>query len=112
MEAETTGILISSGAVGALCGVASAWIKAKFGQKVKADIPQPCMTEQTGYQAGQKKNEADHADLFGRVRLLEADMAGVKATIAAKFDGLSAQMMETREMVRSLYEKVCSGKRK
>lgn len=33
MDAETTGIVISSGAVGALCGVASALIKAKCGQR-------------------------------------------------------------------------------
>lgn len=33
MEAETAGIVISSGAVGALCGVASTWIKSKLGVK-------------------------------------------------------------------------------
>ena len=105
----TTLISILAGAGGVVGG--KMWGE-KSAKKVKAEIPQPCMTEQTGYQAGQKKNEADHADLFGRVRVLESEMAGVKATIAAKFDGLSAQMMETREMVRSLYDRVCNGKRK
>lgn len=33
MEAETTGIVIGSGAVGALAGVASTWIKSKVAQR-------------------------------------------------------------------------------
>ena len=33
MEIETTGIVISSGAVGALAGVASTWIKSKVAQR-------------------------------------------------------------------------------
>lgn len=33
MDAETTGIAVSSGAVGALCGVATTWIRAKVAQK-------------------------------------------------------------------------------
>lgn len=78
-------------------------------RRVKADIPQPCTVEQTGYQAAMKKNEADHADIFARLRIVETEVASIKATITAKFDGLSAQLMETREMVRSLYDKVCNG---
>ena len=41
MEAETTGIVISSGAVGAICGVLGAWVKAKFSKN-----PQPFKTQQ------------------------------------------------------------------
>ena len=33
MEAETTGIMISSGAVGALCTLAGTWLKSKVMQK-------------------------------------------------------------------------------
>ena len=69
----------------------------------------PLHVEQSGYQAQMKNNEKDHTDLFNRLRVLEAEVAGIKATITAKFDGLSAQIMETREMVRSLYDKVCNG---
>lgn len=106
-------LTIGGAALTTIGGVAGAWIKAWTARHQKTEIaPLPLSVEQTGYQAGQKKNEADHSDLFGRIRILEAEMAGVKATIAAKFDGLSAQMMETREMVRSLYERVCNGKRK
>ena len=87
------------------------WIAAKKHAE-KTSVPQPCLTEQTGYQAAMKANEKDHTDLFNRMRIVEAELAGIKATITAKFDGLSAQLMETREMVRSLYDKVCNGKRK
>ncbi len=33
MDTDTTGIIIGSGAVGALCGVASTWIRAKVAQR-------------------------------------------------------------------------------
>lgn len=40
MDAETTGIVISSGAVGSLCTLAAAWVKAKWGQKTRIE-PNP-----------------------------------------------------------------------
>ena len=42
---ETTGIAISSGVVGAICGVVAAWIKARYG---KTHIPQPLNTTHVG----------------------------------------------------------------
>ena len=42
---ETTGIAISSGLVGAICGVVAAWIKARYG---KTHIPQPLNTTHVG----------------------------------------------------------------
>lgn len=38
MEAETTGIMISSGAVGAICGVVGTWLKSKVGTKIKRPL--------------------------------------------------------------------------
>ena len=38
MEAETTGIMISSGAVGAICGVIGTWLKSKVGTKIKRPL--------------------------------------------------------------------------
>lgn len=113
--AETTGDgIVAKGTLVVGSGVVSSiltWLAAKKHAE-KTAVPQPCLTEQTGYQAAMKANEKDHADLFNRMRIVEAELAGIKATITAKFDGLSAQLMETREMVRSLYDKVCNGKRK
>ena len=105
----TTILSILAGAGGVVGG--KMWGE-KSARKVKAEVKQPFEIEQSAYQASMKNNEKDHTDLFNRLRVLEAEVAGIKATITAKFDGLSAQIMETREMVRSLYDKVCNGKRK
>ena len=88
-------------------------IRAQIANELRAKITNdPMHIEQSHYQADMKANAAAHTDIFGRLRSLEADVAGIKATITARFDGLSAQIMETREMVRSLFDKICNGKRK
>lgn len=88
-------------------------IRTQIANELRTKITNdPMHIEQSNYQATMKANAADHADIFARLRFLESELAGVKATMVAKFDGLSAYMMETREMVRSLYDKVCNGKRK
>ena len=88
-------------------------IRAQIANELRTKITNdPMHIEQSHYQADMKANAAAHTDIFNRLRLLEAEMAGIKALVTAKFDGLSAQIMETREMVRSLYDKVCNGKRK
>ena len=85
-------------------------IRTQIANELRAKIVNdPMHIEQSHYQADMKANAAAHTDIFGRLRSLEADVAGIKATITARFDGLSAQLMETREMVRSLYDKVCNG---
>lgn len=88
-------------------------IRAQIANELRAKIVNdPMHVEQSGYQATMKANASDHADIFTRLRFLETEVASVKATITAKFDGLSAQIMETREMVRSLYDRVCNGKKR
>ena len=88
-------------------------VRAQIANELRAKITNdPMHIEQSHYQADMKANAAAHTDIFGRLRLLEAEMAGIKALVTAKFDGLSAQIMETREMVRSLYDRVCNGKKR
>ena len=88
-------------------------IRAQIANELRAKITNdPMHIEQSHYQADMKANAAAHTDIFSRLRLLEAEMAGIKALVTAKFDGLSAQIMETREMVRSLYDRVCNGKKR
>lgn len=49
MDAETTGIVISSGALGALCSLAATWIKAHFGRKsTVTPEPSPFPVQQQG----------------------------------------------------------------
>lgn len=86
-------------------------IRTQIANELRAKIVNdPMHVEQSSYQANMKANASDHADLFNRMRVVESDLASVKATITARFDGLSAQMMETREMVRSLFDKICKRK--
>ena len=88
-------------------------IRAQIANELRTKITNdPMHIEQSHYQADMKANAAAHTDIFGRLRILEAEMAGIKALVTAKFDGLSAQIMETREMVRSLYDRVCNGKKR
>ena len=88
-------------------------IRAQIENELRTKITNdPMHIEQSHYQADMKANAAAHTDIFGRLRILEAEMAGIKALVTAKFDGLSAQIMETREMVRSLYDRVCNGKKR
>ena len=107
-ETLTTLISILAGAGGIVGG--KMWGE-KSARKVKADIPQPCTVEQSSYQASMKENAADHNDLFTRVRTVETELAAMKATMAAKFDSMSSQLMETKEMVRQLFERVCKGRK-
>lgn len=86
-------------------------IRAQIANELRAKlVNDPLHVEQSGYQATMKANASDHADIFDRLRFLETEVASVKATITAKFDGLSAQIMETREIVRSLFDKICKMK--
>lgn len=88
-------------------------IRAQIANELRAKITNdPMHIEQSHYQADMKANASAHTDIFSRLRILEAEMAGIKALVTAKFDGLSAQIMETREMVRSLYDRVCNGKKR
>lgn len=49
MDAETTGIMISSGAVGAIFTFAAQWVKAHYGQKkVVTPDPNPFPVQQQG----------------------------------------------------------------
>lgn len=88
-------------------------IRAQIANELRTKITNdPMHIEQSHYQADMKANASAHTDIFSRLRILEAEMAGIKALVTAKFDGLSAQIMETREMVRSLYDRVCNGKKR
>ena len=55
MEAETTGIMISSGAVGAICTLIGAWLKSKVGTKIK----RPIDSDDTYVTCGQCKQHRD-----------------------------------------------------
>ena len=87
-------------------------IRAEIAEELKAKlVNDPLHVEQSGYQAVMKENAADHNDLFTRLRTVETEIAAVKATMAAKFDSMSGQLMETKEMVRQLFDRICKGRK-
>ena len=100
---ETTGIIISSGAVGALCGVASTWIKAKFGQKVKAEIPQPCDVRKVNDCISVKECNRRMNELDERVTRLETRLDSGFATI---MDKLSAMDLESEQRAVALHRRM------
>ena len=100
---ETTGIIISSGAVGALCGVASTWIKAKFGQKVKAEIPQPCDVRKVNDCISVKECNRRMNELDERVTRLETRLDSGFATI---MDKLSAMDCESEQRAVALHRRM------
>ena len=80
MEAETTGIVISSGAVGAICGVLGAWVKAKFSKN-----PQPFKTQQV-YDCITIK------ECNRRMSVLDTRVTRLEQKVDKGFDGLGEKL--------------------
>ena len=80
-------------------------------KRIKAELPQPLAVEQSNYQATMKANAKDHENLFGRIAKLEQSQAALAAKVDAKFDSISEQLRETKDMVRQLFERICKGKK-
>lgn len=102
-----------------------AWLTAKRGwaekeQKLRAEIANelktkilndPLHVEQSGYQAKMKENEKDHENLFLRMNALEKEHSALAAKVDAKFDAITEQLRETKDMVRQLFDRICKGKK-
>ena len=119
MEAETTGIMISSGAVGAICTLLGAWVKAKF-----AKNPQPFETKQVNDCVPVKECNRRMKDLDDRVTRLEQkfdsgfdkimqklsvmDSEGEQRSIALhrRLDGVVEKVAETRGEVGLIKDKM------
>ena len=115
-------LVVGSGAVTAIL----TWLSAKRGwaekaQKLRAEIANelrtkilndPLHVEQSGYQAKMKENEKDHENLFLRMNALEKEQSALAAKVDAKFDAITEQLRETKDMVRQLFDRICGGKRK
>ena len=67
--------------------------------------------EQSGYQAKMKENEKDHENLFLRMNALEKAHSALAAKVDAKFDAITEQLRETKDMVRQLLDRICKGKK-
>ena len=92
MEAETTGIMISSGAVGAICTLLGAWVKAKF-----AKNPQPFETHRVNDCISVQECNRKMQAIDDRVTRLEE-------RVNSGFDKLSEQLsaMDDKSEARSV----------
>ena len=105
------GISLSVGgaAVGTICTCLVQMWKARH-QKTEI-TPNPLSIEQTSYQASQKQNASDHANIFGRISGLEQRVSAVEAKADAKFESIKDQLTDTNNMVRQLVERICKGRK-
>ena len=115
-------LVVGSGVVTAIL----TWLSAKRGwaekeQKLRAEIANelrtkivndPLHVEQSGYQAKMKENEKDHENLFLRMNALEKEHSALAAKVDARFDAITEQLRETKDMVRQLFDRICGGKKK
>lgn len=114
-------LVVGSGVVTAIL----TWLSAKRSwaekeQKLRAEIANelrtkilndPLHVEQSGYQAKMKENEKDHENLFLRMNALEKEQSALAAKVDAKFDAITEQLRETKDMVRQLFDRICKGKK-
>ena len=123
MEAETTGIMISSGAVGAICTLLGAWVKAKFSKN-----PQPFEVQQINDCISVKECNRRMKDLDDRVTRLEQkfdsgfdkimqklsvmDSEGEQRSVALhrRLDGVVEKVAETRGEVGLIKDKMFKRK--
>ena len=83
MEAETTGIMLSGGAVGAICTLAGTWLKSKVMQKhaEETKVPQPCKIERVN-------DCVSVQECNRRMKELDERMTKVEARVAVGFDNI------------------------
>lgn len=87
-------------------------IRAEIANELRTKLTNdPLHVEQSGYQAKMKENEKDHENLFLRISKLEQTQAALSAKVDAKFDSISEQLRETKDMVKQLFERICKGRK-
>lgn len=94
-DSLTGGGIVLSGA--ALLKIVEMYFAARRAKESKTD--NPLAVEQTQQQALWKDNARDHADLFDRMRRVEADVAGHTAAIL----GMKDMLNKIYDMVSKLY---------
>ena len=101
MEAETTGIMISSGAVGAICTMIGAWVKAKF-----AKNPQPFEVQQINDCISVKECNRRMAALDDRVTRLEQKVDNGFDKIEEKLEAMDRKSEQRSVSLHSRLDKI------
>lgn len=87
MDADTTGIVIGSGAVGALCTLAATWIKAKVARRAKIE-PDPLNVRRVADCVSVKECNRRMGELEARLCRVESRVADGFERIIGKLDSL------------------------
>lgn len=102
MEAETTGIIISSGALSTLCTLATVWVKGKLGTKAKIE-PDPLHVQKVNDCISVKECNRRMKELDERVTRLETKFDnGVEKIM----DKLSAMERESEQRAVALHRRI------
>ena len=88
-------MMIGSGALGALCGVATAWIKARFSKTRVEPQPlevkgAPAYVTKEEFEKHVQDNGRDHENLFARLNRNDRETSEIKGMLAGIRDDLSA----------------------
>ncbi len=109
-SADSVGLVLSSGAVGALCGVVGAWVKARVARKVEVEAPLPIkqplevdLREQyvtrREFERHCTENEHDHENIFNRLTAADkslGNIAGLLEGIRADLALIKGKLFQTK----------------
>ena len=102
---ETTGIAISSGVVGAICGVVAAWIKARYG---KTQIPQPLSTTKVGPYVTVGECKQHRCAIGERIREEHDLLKEIVDTLKKNDERSEARAMATHQRIDPLIKEIGS----
>ena len=102
---ETTGIAISSGVVGAICGLVSAWIKARCG---KTHIPQPLNTTSVGPYVTVGECKQHRCAIGERIREEHDLLKEIVDTLKKNDERSEARAQATHQRIDPLIEEIGS----
>ena len=100
--------LTIGGTMGAaiVSAVVKIWTAKQHAAETK--IPQPCMTEQSAYQAAMKDNARDHEDIFTRLRNNEAQIA----ILLERSNTQGKTLDRIADQMAALYDRIILGRNK
>ena len=97
--------LTIGGGLGAAIVSAIVKIYTARAHAAETKIPQPCLTEQSAYQAAMKDNARDHEDIFKRLRNNESAIA----TLMERSIAHGKILDRMADQVSSLYDRIICG---
>ena len=106
---ETAGIAISSGVVGAICGVVAAWIKARYG---KTHIPQPLNTTHVGPFVTVGECKQHRCAIGERIREEHDLLKEIVGTLKRNDERSEARAQSTHQRIDPLIEEIGSTRGK